>query len=566
MSVAKHGPQPVRRPGEAGEPAASDAPGVRPDAAELAGLLDLVDQAVVVCDQAGKLRWCNAPAWRLLPGLRLGEAPTGPLGRAAARGDKLFEAEVEGRELSGRRVERDSLWGVGGHAWLVRDESGDRERLLSQAAQGTRSEFLAEAGRTLCASLHPGRTVRAVVKTAVPALADTAAVFLPIDGTWSAWHRAGPDQASGRFTVAEAEEAPLVARALRGLLTRPERCGRRDLTGLADALAPWRDDDGEALVVTLPGVGAPSGVLVLARGSGRPAFDAADTDLAEEFAARAGMALAAAALYTEQADAASAMHEELVPDALPRIPGVHLAAAYRPAHEGLQLSGDFYHVRPSAVGGGADFVFGDVCGSGVEAAVIGGRVRRSLRTLAAVESQPVPVLHRLNELLLEDSTATFATMVFGSARPAENGGLDVLVAGGGHLPPLVLRTNGRVEDVDIGGTLVGALPEAEFEQATVHLAPGELMLLYSDGITEARGGPTEQEMYGEHRLIRDLATCAGMPAGAVAERVDLLLGQWLAGRPHDDLAVLVIQAPPAQPAATPALRSERAEPVDGRPR
>lgn len=558
MSGAKHRPGPGRGPGE-GRPGAADVAEARPDAAELAGLLDLVDQAVLLCDQAGRVRWCNAPAWRLLPGLRLGEALTGPVSMSAAPGDDRFEAMVEGRALSGRRVACDSMEGVGRYAWLVREKSGARERVLSPVAEHARSAFLAEAGRSLSGSLHPGRTVRAVVRTAVPALADTAAVFLPFEGMGSSWHRAGPDLASGRLTVAEAEKAPLVAKALRGLLPRPARCGTRALAGLAGVLAPWADDDGQALVVTLPGVGAPSGVLVLARDSGRPSFEAADADLVEEFAARAGMALAAAALYTEQVDTAAALHEGLMPDALPQIPGVRLAAVYRPAHEGLQLSGDFYHVSPGAAGQGADFVFGDVCGSGVEAAVIGERVRRSLRALAAAESQPIPVLHRLNELLLESNTATFATLVFGSVLPAEDGGLDILVAGGGHLPPLVLRTGGRVEEVVIGGTLVGALPEAEFEQATVHLTAGELMLLYSDGITEARGGPAEHEMYGEHRLIRDLATCAGMPAGAVAERVDLLIGQWLAGRPHDDLAVLAIQAPTTPP--TP--RGERAEPGDG---
>ena len=142
----------------------------------------------------------------------------------------------------------------------------------------------------LGASLHPGRTVRAVVEAAVPTLADTAVVFLPIRGAWTAWHRAGPDRASGRTSVSHVEEAPLVAKALRSLLTEPARCGRSELLALADALSPWRDADGQALVVPLPGAGAPSGVLVLARGSPRPGFDAADTDLARDFAARAGMA------------------------------------------------------------------------------------------------------------------------------------------------------------------------------------------------------------------------------------------------------------------------------------
>lgn len=182
--------------------------------------------------------------------------------------------------------------------------------------------------------------------------------------------------------------------------------------------------------------------------------------------------------------------------------------------------------------------------------MIGGRVRSGLKALAAVEDQPVVVLRHLNNLLLEEDVSAFVTLVVGSARPAEDGGLDIVVAGGGHLAPLVLRGNGQVREVTIGGALVGALSGVDFEQAAFRLAAGDSLLLYSDGITEARGGPIGQEMYGEQRLARDLATCAQMPAEAVAERIDLLLGRWLAGRPHDDLALLVLQAP------TP-LREER---------
>lgn len=548
MSVAKHRPRPTRPPDDAGGCTSGDTSAPRsveqPEAAEVAGLLDLVDQAVLMCDRAGTLRWHNTAARTLLPELQLGKVPTGPVGRAAARGADRFEAEVDGRELHGRRVEYRSSGHVDRHVWLVRDMGDARQDMPSPKTVNAHSVFLADAGRTLGASLHPGRTVRAVVKAAVPTLADTAVVFLPIRGAWTAWHRAGPDEASGRTSVSHVEEAPLVAKALRSLLTEPARCGRSELLALADALGPWRDADGQALVVPLPGAGAPSGVLVLARESPRPGFDAADTDLARDFAARAGMAVAAAALYTEQVDTAAALHDELMPDALPQIPGIRLAAAYRPAHEGLQLSGDFYQVSSNPADGGADFVFGDVCGNGAEAAVTAGRVRRSLRSLAAVEHQPISALRRLNEILLQDGTTPFATLVLGSARPVEDGGLDISVAGGGHLPPLLLRTDGTVEQVDIGGTLVGAVPEAGFEQAAVQLAADELMLLYSDGITEARGGPAERDMYGEQRLIHDLATCAGMPAGAVAERIDLLLGRWLAGRPHDDLALLVVQALP----------------------
>ncbi|WP_181768456.1 PP2C family protein-serine/threonine phosphatase, partial [Streptomyces albidus (ex Kaewkla and Franco 2022)] len=323
---------------------------------------------------------------------------------------------------------------------------------------------------------------------------------------------------------------------------------RGDLKLLRELPLPWETSGGgSALVLQLSGGGVPAGALVLLRGPERAGFGATDSELAHRFAARAGLALATAALYSQQAHTIAVLQESLRPGPLPVADGLRLGAAYRPAAEALRLSGDFYHVarHPEE---GVTFFFGDVCGKGAEAAVSAGRVRQSLRMLELTALDPLRELEVLNEAMLDDEYR-FTTLLTGSARPLPGGGAIVETAGGGHLPPLVLRGDGRVEEVTFGGTVVGAVPDPSFGRAEFRLEPGEAVLLHSDGVTEARGGPTGDEMYGEERLAGALASCLGMPAGSVAERLELLTTQWLAGRPHDDIAVLVLQAPPLRSGA-----------------
>ncbi|MFG2137666.1 PP2C family protein-serine/threonine phosphatase [Streptomyces sp. NPDC048650] len=513
------------------------------DPMELLDLVNLVDQAVVTCDAAGVVCAYNRPAAGLFPLLRVGEAlsasAAGPMALATEQGADGFDAAFEGRVLLGHRETlQDHV------VWLVRDVSAVRACEDTLLSERHRSAFLERAGRRLSASLHHGRSVRTLVRIVRPELADMAVAVLPVHGRGTVWHRAGPadTEESGQVSAAALQRIPVLADALSGLQSRPAVASRHELDGLGDAVPAERGEGGEALVVQLAGNGVSAGALILVRGPERAGFTAPDVELAGRFAERAGLALATADLYSQQARSTAVLQESLAPEPLPSVEGVRLGAAYRPAAQALRISGDFYRVAPHP-GAGVAFFFGDVCGKGAEAAVLAGLVRQSLRTLALTETDPVRALYLLNQALLGDESR-FTTLVNGTAGPAPGGGLTVVTAGGGHLPPLILRRDGRVEQVAIDGTLVGILPDPFFDRADSHLAPGELMLLYSDGVTEARGGPTGQELYGDERLSRELADCLGMPAGAVAERVELLTTQWLGGRSHDDIAVLVLQAPP----------------------
>ncbi|MET8354031.1 MULTISPECIES: PP2C family protein-serine/threonine phosphatase [unclassified Micromonospora] len=151
-------------------------------------------------------------------------------------------------------------------------------------------------------------------------------------------------------------------------------------------------------------------------------------------------------------------------------------------------------------------------------------LRQCLQALHRVESHPGRLLRLLNDALLETTQAhgqgRFATIVLGVARPEREGGLTLTMAGGGHLPPLVLRASGEVETVPLRGMLIGVVPDPRVGEVTVRLAPGETCLLYSDGVTEARGGRRGDEQFGPERLVTAVTGCQRMPAPAVAERVE----------------------------------------------
>jgi serine phosphatase RsbU (regulator of sigma subunit) len=520
-------------------------------------LLDGAGSGILALDHQGVVRFVNAAARVLLPDVRVGALVAGAFERGAATLPEELDLSVAGRRLRARRRDLPDDW----VAWYVDDVTEQHARLDNLLAERARSRFLASASGRLGLSLHPGRTARTVVELATAELAHAAAVVWPSSTCgdtveWAAGARAGATR-SGRARPGELP-APVVA-ALHGPhgdtpLLPDDLAGapwadpdRPDL----DGATPWPGPDGATAavgaVVSLPGNGVPAGALVLMRDAADvpgAAATAVDTALVEEFAQRAGIAMAAAALYARQARTTGVLRSSLLQPSLPEVPGLTVGAAYRPSDEGLLIGGDFYDVLPR--GATTTFLLGDVCGKGVDAAVSTGRVRQSVVALGRLEDDPVRLLEVLNSTMVEtvpaDRAPQFVTLVLGTATTLPDGGLRLVLAGGGHLPPLVVRSGG-VESVDIGGMLVGAVPEARFRARTVDLAPGESCVLYSDGVTEAHGGVDGRQVFGEERLAAVLAGCDVLPAPGIAERVAQHATRWLTTGYHDDIAVLVVQAP-----------------------
>ncbi|WP_433616127.1 SpoIIE family protein phosphatase [Dactylosporangium sp. CA-139114] len=477
-----------------------NAPIGAPDTAApaLVQLLDHLDEGVLLCDDAGTVLYRNPAAARRLPAVTVG----GPM--------------PDG--LNGRRVEL----GAGQVAWYLHQTS---ERADDHAA------FLAATARRVGGMLNADRVCRATVELAVSSLAGAALLVLPTRrGRARCWHAAGSAPVR-QDQVALASLPAAVRDTLDGNpVAQPFLWpGGTPFLGSEATPAAW--------VVPILAAGGPAAALVVT--------EIADVTLLEDFAARIGAALEAAQLYAAQSRVAATLQESLLPEPPAPVTGLTWGTAYRPARSTMHIGGDFYGAHPIA--GGAMFFLGDVSGKGVDAAVLTGQVRHSLRALRRVEDDPQRLLHVLNDMLLEGlSDGRFATMVLGTAQPRPSGGIRLTLAGGGHLPPLVLRADGTVETVALRGMLVGVIDEPVFGRHTLHLAPGETCLLFTDGVTEARGGHRGAEMYGLRRLTTALAGCATMPAPALAERVEQLAMDWLGGREHDDIAVLAVRAEPVR--------------------
>lgn len=244
-------------------------------------------------------------------------------------------------------------------------------------------------------------------------------------------------------------------------------------------------------------------------------------------------------LYRQRAEVADVLQRSLLPPELPDIPGMELGVAYQPSIG--EVSGDFYDVFP--IGGDAwAAMVGDVCGKGPRAAASTALARHTLRTAAMLEPGAEAPIRALNSALLL-AGSEMCTAVF--ARFASTGeGVRMTIGRAGHPPPLVCRADGSVHSLLLPGALVGIFPESSCEEREVLLAPGDTMVLVTDGVLESRRG---DELFGEERLAAAVCERASATAAELAASI-LELAADFNDRPSvDDIAVLVLRATaPAQ--------------------
>jgi sigma-B regulation protein RsbU (phosphoserine phosphatase) len=256
-------------------------------------------------------------------------------------------------------------------------------------------------------------------------------------------------------------------------------------------------------------------------------------------------------------DALAVLQQSLLPDSLPPVPGLETAAYYHTASPD-RLGGDFYDVFP-VDGKRFGFFLGDVCGKGPQAAALTSLTRYTLRAAALHDPDPVSALTTLNKVLHERYAGSgdprYCTAIFGTLEtdPA-TGQVTVQLASGGHPPALVLRADGTADYVPTpGGLLVGILPEAPFTAARTVLLPGDTLLLYTDGLTEARTGKDRTSLYGDDGLLAFATSHAGESPRAVIQALTELLNKFGDGL-DDDTALLALGAPADLPTC-PATRT-----------
>ena len=519
--------------------------------------LDRVPYAAVALAPDGSPAGLNAHAGRLLTG----EGPAAvPAWLAEAHRRLTGSGDAAGGSCSGpvgdRHVEaRPVPESDGTVVWWLRDVT-DRvraERELREERE--RSAVLAEVSTALLSALNADRCVELTARTAANHLAEAAVVVTPAGGGWytlALARRGGPVTMSRQ--AIDPAELPGLPEALAGF---PPVTARWMPPG---DLPPWVLGPEPPApvrsvgVTPLPGHGESAGALVLLRTGSRASFTPAEEEFTRSFAVRAGAALSSARAFAEQADISAVLTRDLLPPVLGPVGGVEYAGAYRPAQDTDQVGGDFYDVHPGAGDGDETLVvLGDVAGKGLEAAVLTGRLRSTLQALLPLTGDHGRVLSLLNQSVLISRHNRFATLVLASVRRAP-GGVHLRVTSAGHPPPLVVRLDGTVEEVPTRGMAVGVVAQVTSQTAEIVLGPGEICLLYTDGVTEARGGPFGDDFFGEGRLAKVLAECGGMLPHAVVERVHMVVGEWIGGGRHDDIATVAVAAPRVDGHPDPPLR------------
>ena len=481
----------------------------------LIAALDTLGEAVTMNGPDGRTVYANQAAVELLKFSSVEELTSTEVGEISARfllldehGDPIdlqefpaFKA-LRGEDRPAPILVRNIVRATGEDRWLLnkvtvlRDPDGGVDRVVnviedvSEVKRAERAQrLLADATRALSESLDYEDTLQRVAELVVDGLADWCAIDLP-----------GGDG--------------------------PRR------VGLAPAGAERPSVPGAELAVPLVAGGEPLGTLALARTDAVRRFTGADRRLAEQLGHRAGSAVLSARLSLERAEIARELQHGLLPPQLPEIPGLDVAALYRPAGELNEVGGDFYDAFPTPAGWMV--VIGDVAGQGARAAALTGLARFTLRSVGQLTGDPVRAAEQLNRTLRDQPELSLCTVACVLLRPGPDG-LDVTAVSMGHPLPALLR-GGTATGVGAPGTLAGAFDDADWEASRVVLAAGDALVLYTDGVFDTVG---RDGRLGEEQLLARLGS-SPPGAAAVVAHVDALLREFQAGPQADDTALVAL--------------------------
>jgi phosphoserine phosphatase RsbU/P len=301
------------------------------------------------------------------------------------------------------------------------------------------------------------------------------------------------------------------------------------------------------LLLPLPGRNRLMGVMALGPKRSEAAYSSNDLKILQAVASQTGLALEiselAHSLASEAAqrervnreiEIAREVQERLFPQEMPYIPGAAVAGACRPA---LGVGGDYYDVIDLG-DGRVGLAVGDVSGKGISAALLMASLRASLRGVTLDSPRDFArLMHKVNQLVYEASASNrYATFFFASYDPATRR-LECVNAG--HNPPVILRGR-EIIRLEIGGPVVGLLPFAPYAEETVTLEPGDLLLLYTDGISEAM--THDDEEWGEERMIAAAQAVQGKSAAEIMRTLFDAADAFTAGAPqHDDMTLMVLK-------------------------
>jgi serine phosphatase RsbU (regulator of sigma subunit) len=414
------------------------------------------------------------------------------------------------------------------------------------------SELLAEAGGLMEDALDRRQRAQHLADLAVPKLGDVAMVDMRApDGSIERMAASGSGTEVAELFVKLRASTPIdphgphpVAEVIRtGRTIYLDQLSDEEIDRITT-----RENERELLrahrfksciVLPLGARGSVLGALTLWIMRPAKAFDDTARRTAKRLADRAALSLDNARLHEQQAHIASVLQRSLLPRSLPEIQGFEASSRFLAAGEAYEVGGDFYDVFRSGSGSWTA-VIGDVCGKGPEAASLTAMARYTVRTASSPESTPSQVLRTLHESISsERADLRFCTAALARIQAPSNGrgAAHLTVALGGHPLPLVLRKDGRVEEIGEPGTLLGALPSPVLADSDATLAVGDSLILYTDGMLDVRDRSSRDD---PEWLPHQLAKSAGESADEIAEHLAQAAIERHGGEPRDDIAILVL--------------------------
>jgi PAS domain S-box-containing protein len=543
-------------------------------------VMAILDEAIVIHGADGELVFANPAAARMLGFETIEEALAAPTASIRDQYEIRDEHgnEVGAEQLAGRRA----LTGDRAQPQTLRStnrETGEERwtRTKAQAIKGPAGEVLysvtaiedvTEVKRAEFANRLLARTGELVTDAADyrALLERVPGLLVPEFADWCSIELPGESGLLERVAMAVHDPERLGAihelrerYPLRG--DRPSRIGDVLLTGeprLIQVTDEWLREIavdaehlrilreiamGSVLSAPMNAGGTVAGALVFVNHEGSRRFDEHDLVIAEEVARRAALAIESARLAEERTRVADALQRELLPPSVPRMPGWEVATMYEPAGEVNDVGGDFYEVF--AVDGGWAVVLGDVSGKGATAAALTAEARHTIRTAGMLGSDPAVGLQVLDRNLRERDEVALCSVAMLVLPDTESTTEEVQIYLAGHPYPILIHHGGRAEPVGEPGPLLGVAEDPSWPGVKVTLEPGDQLVLYTDGVIEARreGG----ERFGSERLRQGLAGCAA-PDAAV-ERVRGALWEFGARAQDDDAALVAIRRSAPEPSS-----------------
>jgi PAS domain S-box-containing protein len=539
--------------------------------ARLDGILGSLGEAVTVHDERGQTIYANQAAADLLGCATVDEVLRARPGELATHftmanedGSPVAIDDLPGRRLmrgedapslltrSVRRDTGEGFWLLT-KATLTRETSGARlainiiEDVTDAKTAELRQRFLADAGQLLASSLDYQQTLERVARMIVPQLADWCGIdMLDEHGDVMNVALAHADPAKVALAHDLRDRYPPNMDAPTGV-PAILRGGPAELyPEIPEEMLERSAVDEEHLRI-IREVGLRSGMAVPMRigdqtlgaitfvssESGR-VFAEDDLLFAQDLALRAATAVQNARLYAAQERVAHTLQASLLPERLPEVPGWEMHAAYQAGERDADVGGDFYDIV--AVEAGHLVVLGDVTGKGVEAAALTSLVRHSARMAARFDARPARVLAQVNTILREQPRLSLVTVI---CALVETGGdhARLTVASAGHPLPLLRRDGATPDPIGDHGVLLGVGREEDWTETAIAVAAGDVLLFYTDGVTETPGDATR---FGEPRLREAMARAGDGPAAVVAE-IERSLHEFQAGETLDDRAMLALR-------------------------